>query len=96
MKTAIIGASSDSVHAIEAARELGITTVALDGNPEAEGLKHADKSIVVDISDEQTVIDTLRGEHIDFVTTVPIGRYLTTIGAVNDALHLPGITRKSA
>ena len=96
MKTAIIGASADSVHAIEAARELGIKTVALDGDPKAEGLKNADESMVVDISDETAVLDALRGEHIDFVTTVPIGRYLTTIGAVNDAFHLPGITRKSA
>lgn len=96
MKTAIIGASSESVHAIEKARELGIKTIALDGNPEAEGLGHADEYRVVDISDEQAVIDTLRGEHVDFVMTVPIGRCLTTVGAVNDALRLPGISRKSA
>ena len=96
MKTAIIGASSESVHAIEKARELGIKTIALDGDPEAEGLGHADEHRVVDISDEQSVIDVLRSERIDFVMTVPIGRYLTTVGAVNDALHLPGISRKGA
>ena len=51
---------------------------------------------MVDISDENAVTEALRVEKPDFLLTVPIGRYLTTTGAVNDALGLPGISRDMA
>ena len=96
MKAAIIGASSESIHTIKKAQELGVEIVALDGNPQAEGLALADKGLCVDISDEEATIEALKKEKPDFVLTVPIGRYLTTIGAVNDALKLKGISKKAA
>ena len=96
MKAAIIGAGSEALHTIQKAKEYGLTILALDGNPKAEGLMVADKALVVDISDEKATIETVRAEKADFVLTVPIGRYLTTIGAVNDALELPGISREMA
>lgn len=96
MKAAIIGASIESLHTIEKAHRLGLTVAAFDGNPAAEGLKVADESYVVDISDEKATIEAVRNTNVDFVLTVPIGRYLTTIGAVNEALRLPGITRQMA
>lgn len=96
MKAAIIGASEESLHTIEKAHNLGVTVVALDGNKDAAGLKAADSGIVVDISDEKTTIAVLENERPDCILTVPIGRYLTTIGAVNEALQLPGIDRQMA
>ena len=96
MKAAIIGASGEAVHTIEKAHVYGLEVVALDGNAGAEGLKTADKPLIIDISDEAATIEVLRREKPDFVLTVPIGRYLTTIGAVNDALGLPGISRDVA
>ena len=96
MKAAIIGASSEALHTIQKAQEYGITVIAIDGRPDAEGFAVADKAIVADISDEKAAIDAVRTEKADFVLTVPIGRYLTTIGAVNDVLSLPGISREMA
>ena len=93
LKAAIIGASSEALHTIQLAKQLGLRVVAFDGNPEADGLKAADEAVVVDISNEEATIDGVRNAGVDFVLTVPIGRYLTTIGAVNDTLGLPGITK---
>lgn len=96
MKAAIIGASEESLYTIKKAHEYGITVVALDGNPRAAGFETADLAIEADISNEENTIDVLKRLKPDFVLTVPIGRYLTTIGAVNDALGLPGISREMA
>ena len=38
-KGIVIGAGRDAIHTIKKAREQGIYVVALDGNPETEGLK---------------------------------------------------------
>ena len=99
MKAVLIGAGEESLHTIEAARRLGVSVTALDGNPEAPGLKAADEGLAVDISREDEVLDALRGKDgtgPDFVLTGPLGRYLTTAGVVNDAFHLRGISRQSA
>ena len=96
MRAAIIGASSESLHTIQKAKEYNLTVVALDGNEKAEGLAAADEAIVVNISKEEETIQCIQKENIDFVLTVPIGRYLTTIGSVNDILNLPGIGKKQA
>lgn len=96
MKAVIIGASTEALHTIEKAHEYALRVTALDGNPEAAGLAAADKALVVDISDENAAILAVERENPDFLLTVPIGRYLTTVGAVNDALGLPGISRETA
>lgn len=96
MKAAIIGASSESLHTIKKAKEYNLTVVALDGNENAEGLAAADEAVVVNISKEDETIHCVEKEKIDFVLTVPIGRYLTTIGSVNDTLKLPGIGKQQA
>ena len=92
----VIGASQDSVHALNIAKNLGISTIAVDGNASADGLQHSEISIHKDISDEEAIIQLARENNVDFVIPTPIGRYLTTIGAVNDALNLRGVWKSSA
>lgn len=87
----VIGASKDAVHIIKKAKENGIYVVALDGNPNAEGFLYADKQIVVDISDLEKVCQKIDIIKPDFIMPVPIGRYLTTIGYINEKYHLKGI-----
>lgn len=96
MNIAVLGADAESVHAIEQAGKLGFRVIAVDKNPDAPGLKAADVRINIDLSDEESVIEALRPENIDLVLTAPIGRNLVTVGAVNDALGLPGISRQTA
>lgn len=95
MKAAVIGASSESLHGIGVAQRLGYDVVALDGDPAAPGLRAADSSQVVDITDPAAVFAAL-GDAPDIVIPVPIGRYLTTTGAVNDRFGLPGVSEASA
>lgn len=92
MKTGVvIGASKDSIHTIQKAKEQGIFVIALDGNPNAAGFKYADESIVVDISNKQAVDDVIAKIDIDFTIPIPIGRYLSTTGWVNDKYNLKGV-----
>lgn len=96
MKTVIIGAGKEALHTIKKAKEQGLMVIAMDGDPDAAGLKEADKAAVVNISDEEETIAAVKEIKPDFLLTVPIGRYLTTTGAVNDALGLPGIPKEAA
>ena len=96
MRAAVIGASSESIYTIQKARELGLYVIALDGNPEAPGLKAADASYVVDIRDPEKVFEILDKNKPDVVLPVPIGRYLTTTGAVNDKYGLVGVSADAA
>ena len=92
----VIGASKDSIYAIKKAKNMNIMVFALDGNAKAEGLKYADKSIVVDIDNIDEIYRVLDQLTPDVVVPVPIGRYLTSIGAVNDCYGLRGISQKAA
>ncbi len=92
----VIGASSESIHAIQQAQTLGVEVTSLDGNAAAEGLRAADHAKVMDIRDEEKVFSFLDTIHPDVVLPVPIGRVLVTTGAVNDHYGLCGVSRKAA
>lgn len=92
----VIGASDDSIHAIKCAQKMGIYVIALDGNREAEGLKIADKSIVIDIRDGEQLCKVIRDTNPTLTIPVPIGRYLTTTGYVNEYFNLKGVNNRAA
>lgn len=95
---AVIGAGKESIHAIKKAREAGLKVLALDGNKDAAGLNFGDEAFVVDIRDEKRVcyiLDQYRAT-LRLILPVPIGRYLTITGRMNDRYGLPGVTGKAA
>lgn len=91
----VIGASQDSIHTIEMAKKHNIYVVALDGNPVAKGFEYADKSVVVDISDKEKVCQEIEKINPDFIIPIPIGRYLSTTGYINERFNLKGIKYKA-
>ncbi len=96
MKGIVIGAGPESVYSINKAKEYGVIVYAIDGNPSALGLSHADYAETLDISNVDLVFEFVKKHNIDFVIPVAIGRLLTTIGKVNDRFGFKGISYKGA
>ena len=96
MNAAVIGASSESIYAINAAHGLGLKVTALDGDKNAPGLGHADAPFVADIRDASIVAGILDEHRPDIILPVPIGRYLIASGSMNDRYGLKGVSFKSA
>ncbi|MBR0308448.1 MAG: ATP-grasp domain-containing protein [Mogibacterium sp.] len=95
VRAGVIGASSESLYAIEEAKKRGIYTIAVDGSDKAPGLSHADRSAVIDLNDEAALFDYFSKEPVDFLLPVPVGRILIASGAVNDRFGLPGVRSKA-
>jgi len=94
MKSLIVGASKDIAYGSSLLKKYKIQSLAIDGNPQAEGFQFADKYSVVDISDEEKCINFAKDNDASFILPVPIGRYITTWGAINDSLGLKGISKE--
>nr|WP_314398434.1 ATP-grasp domain-containing protein [uncultured Campylobacter sp.] len=97
MKVAlVIGASSESLYAINLAQENGLKVAAFDGDENAAGLKQADFSFVCDIRDPQNIINliTEQGFKPVCVLPVPVGRCLRVGGVINDFYGLKGPDQK--
>ena len=60
MIAGVIGASNEAIHTIEEAKKQGVKVIAFDGNPDAEGLRAADKAVVMDITNEEATIEAVR------------------------------------
>jgi phosphoribosylglycinamide synthetase, ATP-grasp, putative len=98
MKVAlVIGASSESLYAINLAQESGLKVAAFDGDENAAGLKRADFSFVCDIRDPQNIINliTEQGFKPVCVLPVPVGRCLRVAGVINDFYGLKGPNEKT-
>ena len=96
MNAAVIGASSESIYAINAAHGLGLTVTAIDGDENAPGLKYADHPFVADIREAAEVAAILDKHRPDVILPVPIGRYLIATGSMNDRYGLKGASFAAA
>lgn len=79
-----VGAGAEQVHSIRQALDLGLHVVAVDGNPNAAGFADASEHITVDIKNCDKVLSI--ANQYDIVAVIPscIGRYITTVGYVNE------------
>jgi biotin carboxylase len=91
-----VGAGRHQRRAILRAKQLGLRVVAVDRNPEAIGLPHADEGHVVDFSDVAAVTAVARASGIDGVLTVSADRAVPVVAAVAEELGLPGIGTATA
>ncbi len=92
MKTVLfVGAGRHQRRAILRAKQLGLRVVAVDRDPAAPGLPHADATAVVDMTDVDAVTAIGREHRVDGVLTVCAERAVPVVAAVAQALGLPGI-----
>lgn len=95
-KLLVLAAGILQVPVIKKAKEMGIYVIAADGDPNAVGLKYADKAIVVNITSEEDVLKVAHEEHIDGVIHPCSEVSMNVMGRLNDELVLSGITREQA
>jgi len=91
-----VGAGRHQRRAIAHAKELGLRVVAVDGNPDAPGLKEADIAKVVDFADVQAVLKATARIKLDGVLTVSADRAVPVVAAIAEARGLPGIGTETA
>jgi biotin carboxylase len=92
-KLLVIGAGLAQVDAIIRAQEIGYFILASDGSPDAVGLRHADKSRIIDVKDVRANLDWAREEKIDGVISYAMDVALPTVLAIRETLELPGLGR---
>jgi len=91
-----VGAGRHQRRAIVRAKELGLRVAAVDGNPQAPGLREADIARAVDFADVDAVIRAVRRLRIDGVLTISADRAVPVVAAIAEALGLPGIGVETA
>jgi len=91
MKTIMfLGAGEEQCEAIDIALDLGLKVIAVDGNPNAPGLKIADVGINADIKDVEAMIEIGKKYKVDGVMTHAV-EIPQVVAKVAKALNLPGL-----
>ncbi len=92
----LIGAGTEQVPVIDVAHELDVEVIAVDGDPRAPGFALADAAYPLDLRDVDGIVERARAHGCRFVLPAPLGAFLATVGAVNDALGFPGLSAAAA
>lgn len=95
-KVLAIGLSNEQLHGIKYASEQGLYIVGIDRMISEEVRPFIDELYQIDLRNEQQIIQVVQDKNIEFIIPSTIGNLLTTIGAINDALCLPGVTKQWA
>ncbi|HKE15147.1 MAG TPA: ATP-grasp domain-containing protein [Kofleriaceae bacterium] len=92
----MIGAGTEQVPVIDVAHELDVEVIAVDGDPRAPGFAAADACYPLDLGDVAAIVDRARAHRCRFILPAPLGAFLVTVGAVNDALGFRGLSERAA
>jgi len=95
-KLLMLGAGSVQLGAVKRAKELGYYVIALDGNPDAPGLKLADEYSILDIREPESCVTYARQEGIDGVICVSVDAAIRSVAAITESLGLPGLSTEGA
>lgn len=91
-----IGAGFLQKFVINRAKELGYSTLAIDGNPHSVGFANADEYETIDIRDAVTCCEYARDHDINGVMTAATDYGVITTAHIAHELGLPGITLECA
>lgn len=86
----ILGASYSQIPLYQAAKRLGVTTIAASIPGDYSGFDYADEICYVNIGDPQAVVEAAKGWKIDGIATCSLDLGMAAIGAVCEAFSLPG------
>lgn len=92
----VLAAGILQVPIIKRAHEMGVYVIAADGDPNACGLKYADKAIVANITSEEEMLRVAHEEKIDGVIHPCSEVSMNVMGRINDELGLSGISKDQA
>ena len=91
-----LGASISQLAAIQQARALGHTVVAVDADPAAVGFAYADVAEAVDFTDADAVAEVARRHNVDAVVAISTDRAVPIAAEIAERLGLPGIGTATA
>src|SRR5579864_9566301 len=91
-----LGASISQLAAIQKARRLGHTVIAVDADADAAAFADADVAEAVDFTDVPRVVEVARRHAIDAVVAISTDRAVPAAAAVAEILGLPGIGTETA
>ena len=93
----VLGAGILQVPVIKKAREMGVFVIAADDDPEAVGLKFADKCVIgKHLFNLEAMLALARSEEIDGVIHPCSEVAMNTMGYINEKMGLPGIDLQTA
>lgn len=95
-----IGAGAEACHGLKIAKDMGLTLIAVDGNPEAPGFALADYTLTISTYAGEQIADAAEqlvnaGAPIDGVMAMCADVPLS-VATIADRLHLPGLSKQSA
>lgn len=89
MKVMILGANTHQRRAIQRARELGYSTVAVDNRENSPGKKIADEAVLASTFDAEACLKAAKGLGIDGVFTSGTDQPVLTAALIQEAMQLP-------